>query len=826
MSHAIVVALVAGATIGLELVQTRVLSVLYYNHVVYLTVTIALMGFGISGVAVSLAAGGIHHPERLIGRLLLGFAVSVATCIALASRVPLWIPGAGPIVKLSISYLVLVVPFVFSGAVLGLIFMTQSRRVHALYGADLAASALVVILFGLAFQHLGANGFILACALAALLAYLLFGAAVGEPAARARTRPLIAAVTAAILVGLTPWLVSSQPESYKTAGHFFDAAHAPYATREREVWTTIAKIDVWSDRKHDLFTGKPIPDPTNRKMITQDADAHTILWGPHRLAELKRSADDRVPYREGAASIAYLLHPTPVEHALIIGVGGGNDIVTARAYGARNITGIELNPATVALVLGPYREFTQWPDWEGVSLVRAEGRNYVRRHKDRFDTMVMSGVDTFSALNSGAYVLSENYLYTVEAIHDYLDAIRDTGLVSIYRWFFHAQPRESLRLANLVATALRERGVADPRQHLLVIGEGDWAATIFRKTPFSPEAVREALRIVERVPHLGMVHIPKVLPGDEQVAAERRAFEHQAERLRTARAAYAGVLDGNGAERERFIDAYPYLVTPVYDARPFFFEYARDTGKLFDTDLRQLRGNAVRYTLHIMLVVLTLVSVVAMFGPLLIRQREGLRLAGTPLLWLFFASLGIGFMMIEIGLMQWLNLFLGDPMRSLMVVLGSLLLFAGLGSMLAGRLRIPDLRKITLSMTAVAVAVPLWLLAMTQIVPLFAERGFSTRAIVALLSLLPLGLLMGIPFASGLAYVQRVHPRFVPWAWGINGLTSVTASILVIILAMRFGFNAVVLLGAAVYLGGAVALGLHARRYALPAPTVSLRPAE
>ncbi len=818
----LIVALVAGATIGLELVQTRVLSVLYYNHVVYLTVTIALMGFGISGVLVSLGAGGIRDPQRWISRLLLGFALSVAACIAVASHVPVWLGDAGPVAKLAVSYLVLVVPFAFSGAVLGLVFMTQSQRIHALYGADLAASALVVILFGLVFQRVGATGLVLACAAAALIAYLLQGMQQGRVASHALTGLLAAAALAAA----SPWLISTQPEPYKTAGKFFAPERVADTRLERGVWTTIAKIDVWTDRKHDLVSGAPLPEEqaTNRKMITQDADAHTILWGPQRLAELQRAAAQRVPYVEGAASMAYLLKPS-VEHALVIGVGGGNDIIAARAYGARQITGVELNPATVALVRGPYRQFTQWPDWEGVTLVRGEGRNYVRRHKGAFDTLVMSGVDTFSALNSGAYVLSENYLYTVEAMHDYLDAVEPDGIVSIYRWLFPELPRENLRLTNLAATALAERGVAHPEQHIMVIGEGDWAATLFRKTPFTPAEVREAVAIVARAAQLAMIFVPKVLPHGEQADVESKAFAYHATRLKVARAAYAGALDSNAAERARFIDSYPFLVTPVYDARPFFFEYAKDEGSLLDGSVSELRGNAVRWTLHIMLVVLTLASVVAMFGPLVVKSREGLRLAGAPLLWLFFASLGVGFMLIEIGLMQWLNLFLGDPMRSLMVVLGSLLLFAGLGSMLAGRWRADTLRKITLSMTLVALAVPLWLVVIHQVVPLVANKHFNARAAVALLSLLPLGLLMGIPFASGLAYVQRVHPRFVPWAWGINGLTSVMASILVIILAMRVGFNAVVLLGAGVYLVGAAAMALHARRYAAPS-AMALQPAE
>lgn len=808
MLSTLIVALVAGSTIGLELIQTRVLSVLYYNHVVYLTVTIALMGFGISGVIVSLKAKAIADVDRLIGQLLLYFAVSLMACLGVASYLPVWFADFDPLFKLMLSYIILVIPFLFSGATLGLIFMTQGRRIHLLYGADLAASAVVVIIVGLLIQPLGATSLVIACGFAVLIAYTLQGVV----QKRVRSRLIVVGIVAICAVLLHPWLISSQPESYKTAGHFFESYRTNDTHLENSVWTTIAKIDVWADRTHDVVSGLPIREATNRKMITQDADAHTILWGPQRFQELRKWADNGLPYPSGAATLAYLVKPS-VNDVLVIGVGGGNDIITARAYGARRITGVELNPATVEFVTGPYRSFTLWPDWEGVQLIQGEGRHYVRNRKGSFDTLIMSGVDTFSALNSGAYVLSENYLYTVEAIGDYLDAMKDDGIVAIYRWFFFHQPRESLRLANLVATALDAHGIVDANRHIMVIGESDWAATLFRRTPFTVGEVRTALDIVKRSDHLSMVYIPKVLPADEQGKAEDEAFSRDRQRLAVARKAYSDLLGSTGAAKDEFLAAYPYLVTPVYDIKPFFFEYAKSDDSLFDMDLRQLRGNAVRYTLHIMLVALTLFSFVAMLGPLVLKAREGVQLPGVALLSIFFSSLGIGFMMIEISLMQWLNLFLGDPMHSLMVVLGGLLLFAGMGSIASGRWQAPNRQKILVSMVAVAVSVPIWLLVMSKVVPMTVGSSFITRVLISLASLLPLGMLMGIPFASGLSYLERVNPRFVPWAWGINGLTSVMASILAIILAMRYGFNLVVVIGGVVYLVGGLALTLHARRH-------------
>ena len=165
------------------------------------------------------------------------------------------------------------------------------------------------------------------------------------------------------------------------------------------------------------------------------------------------------------ADLVYRAFPRPAE-SLVIGVGGGVDIISARANGARNVTGVEINQATVDLVQGPYRHVAQWPDWEDIHLVCADGRHFAKTADARYDTIVMNGIDTFSALSSGAYVLSENYLYTVEAFEDYLRCLKPGGAMSISRWLLR-QPRESLRLTNLYLNAAERTGVANPARSIL-----------------------------------------------------------------------------------------------------------------------------------------------------------------------------------------------------------------------------------------------------------------------------------------------------------------------------------------------------------------------
>lgn len=240
------------------------------------------------------------------------------------------------------------------------------------------------------------------------------------------------------------------------------------------------------------------------------------------------------------------------------------------------------------------------------------------------------------------------------------------------------------------------------------------------------------------------------------------------------------------------------------DERPFFFEYEKgiSLGSFFEGDLSRLRSGAPRTGLWVLLCICLAISLAAMIGPLLLFRREGLRTEGAPRLMLFFASLGTGFMLMEIGLMQRLALYLGDPMYSLIVVLAGLLFFAGLGACFGGRGRaLPGAGA-----GGSFLGILLWLSVMPPLIRLTDHESFAIRVAVTLLSLLPVGLAMGVPFAAGLNDLRRRGPRFIPWAWGMNGLASVLGSILAVILAMRVGFTSVLVAGALCYGIGALAV--------------------
>ncbi|HUB68760.1 MAG TPA: hypothetical protein VL981_14850 [Candidatus Methylacidiphilales bacterium] len=800
----VAVAVAAGSTLCLQLVQTRILSVLYYNHLVYITVTLALLGFGISGVFVAIAAPRIKRVEELISGGLAGLALSIPIALGIASYMPTLIGQPAIFTKLIASYLLLIIPFIFAGLTLASIFMAGGKIMHRLYFTDLVASAGGILVFVLLLTTQGAEGLVWICSWSAMLA---FGAV-----SLAFRLGLVRTAVPVLLLGTLfffthGWLIGDKPDFAKVGCNVPGWNNLKVETSR---WTTIAKIDVLD---HPSFYWRLAPQfpLMERKMITQDRDAVMFIASPQLVKTRWDSARSAQPFINCEA-ISFIAHPHPAD-SLIIGVGGGNDIVNAAGFNARHIVGVEINPETIRLMTHEYADYAVWPRLPNVNLLCMDGRNYVAGTTRRFDTINISGIDTFAALSTGAYVLSENYLYTVEALKDYLKTLKPNGVLNIYRWNFQI-PRESLRLCNLFLEASRERGNPHPEKCIMLVGmktaEEDqyrWASMLVKNEPFTGEEVHRVLDQIERQPSLALIYLPKIFAPDEQAGLESHFFQHDQAFYKPNREAFAALIDAPSPEgREHFENVYPYNITPVYDNRPFFFEYHK-MSEIFSSNEPNnfgVRGVIVHYTLYYLLIVTSLVSYAGMIVPLHFYAKDALQAPRAPSLMVFFASLGFGFMFVELGVIQSLAVYLGHPMYSLGLVLAGLLLTSGVGSYLTGR-EASLARLVKRGMIGSFIVIGLWIILMPLVISATLGCSPFIRGLLALLSLVPLGIFMGIPFATGIRHLSEGPVRFIPWAWGINGLTSVMASILAILLAMRIGFQAVLILGAVSYLIGYLA---------------------
>jgi len=482
--------------------------------------------------------------------------------------------------------------------------------------------------------------------------------------------------------------------------------------------------------------------------------------------------------------------------------------------GASSVVAVESNPLVIEVARSafqdPYRD-------QRVTVVVENGRNYVRRVGEGFDIVQVSLADTYRPVTSGAYSLSENYLYTVEAFVDYLARLSEDGLLVVSRWL-QTPPSESLRAGALAVTALEKAGLPQPELRLVAIRSWSTLLLLITNGEFTAGEI-EAVKSFCRRRQFDLVYYP----GIQEAEANRYNVYQEPLYYR----AFQDLLFG---DRARFYADYAYDVSPPTDDRPFFFHFFRwsQTPEILQTFGRvwQPFGGSGYFVLVALLILALLASAILILLPLLFRRRVVLPLdhfgyaqdkrqirrsgldgnlrlhaiqaePGKQLRWrvfAYFAALGLGYLFVEIPLMQRFILFLGQPIYAFATVLFAILLFSGLGSMVSVRL---SLRRTLITLIGAIILYPLILPFVFQ---LLLGQSLGLRLLISVLSLAPLGFLMGVPFPKGIEIIGRLAPDLIPWAWGINGCTSVLASILSAMLAISFGFSWVLVGGSVAYL--------------------------
>jgi predicted membrane-bound spermidine synthase len=745
--------LVSLATLMLELTLTRLFSATMFYHFAFLAISLALFGSGASGVFVYLARPRLDAASagRLMGLGCALFAASTlgALVVILAHPLSPFSPGLDVLLSLAWIYGAAALPFFFSGFVVTLAIAAFTREINRLYFWDLAGAAAGCLLLVPALGTLGAiDTVLLVAVLAAFAGWLLAGG-----------RWLAAATALAALV-----------LACNRGAPFLELREAKGLSEQPVVFSR------WNSFSRVTVTRTPDPD---RMLLYIDADAATII---HKDAsDLGRHAEER----DRIESLAYQTGRR--DKVLIIGPGAGVDVIVARLHGARDVTAVEVNPLVARDVMSsePFASFSgRLYEQPGVRLVVDEGRSFLRRSRERYDLVLGTMVDTWAATAAGAFALTENNLYTRQAFRDYLDRLAPGGVLSLTRWY-QTPPDQLLRLVSLGRVTLRERGAADARRHFIVVrgipegGQPLATSTVLLKAaPFTQEEVEGALRFADRA-GFEVLYAPGATPDNDVahlIAAE---------------------------DPEAFWKAFPSDVSPPSDDRPFFFQSARPAQVL---SRRWSRGEWRRTNLGTLVlfgVVTISLLVVALFvlGPLLLARRRIAASRGRLPFLLYFAVLGTGFIVVEVVLVQKCVLFLGHPAYALTVVLFALLLWSALGSRLAGGFAEQGLAG-TLRSVLVGVAA-LVALAATLLAPLFyalVHLAAPLRILVTVAALAPLGLALGMPMPTGMRLLGARAPELVPWAWGVNGAASVLGSVAAVALAMRWGFDVVLLGAAALYL--------------------------
>ena len=804
--------LISAAALALQVLQTRVLAVQMWHHHSYMVVTMTLLGFAAAG---SLATVWTKPWRGDAGRSLaiLGCVFAVTTLagdrlLALTADRAAELTAEGQYLTLSLFYSFLVVPYLVAGLIVA-VALSAAARVSRLYFFNLLGSAIGAWLFIGAIGPLGGERLLVACAALGPLAGLAFLRRPAGEGQRSNGAAGLCLVTLALcVVGFlaAPRIFPVGVASNKAMHDVLTQVEGAELLEQR--WTPLCRLDVVQlpDVPGGGRQGADFASPVN---IYQDGDAITVMHSDESWASYR----DSRPL--GLNQLVYAPHQVAAEvaaangeaapagpRALVIGVGGGIDLRYALDEGASSVLGIELNAGTVDLVRNQFRELNDSIyHREGVEVRVGEGRSALRRLEETFDVIELSGTDTYTAGTAGAYVLSESYLYTEEALGDYFERLSpDRGTLGVIRLAYDP-PRESLRLFAIALMQLRDRfGVEEPSKHAAVILEEvdherenlvvRFTGSVFSRQPLSPETIAR-YQLAGNYDTWSVHYLPGVTPADSPFAQ------------------LAAAIDA-GTEAEFFAE-YPFQVDPVSDDSPFFFHF-HDWSDLFQfggaDEWEELTGGPIGLEILATLLVQTsLLVVLLVLLPLAFLKGGTERPKGVLRHLAYFLALGAGFMFLEISTMQRLVLYLGAPTYSLTVTLFCFLLFAGLGSLFAGRFEATATASLKRIIPLLCVAIGLLIALQQPLLDATLELDLGLRVLIVAATLAPVNFLMGMPFPLGLARLRAEAPRFVPWALGANGGASVVASILCVVVAMEAGFSAVGLLALATYaLGGFAAL--------------------
>jgi hypothetical protein len=719
-----------------EIGLTRIFSATIWYHFAFMAISVALLGWGLGGFAVHLLRKRLAFTLDRAALLTFAYAVAIPTCLWLIVRLPFH-PD-----RLVFYFAFSLWPFLLAGMALSMVFAMRRQQAGRLYFADLLGASIGALAVTVLLSCLGGENAVLAVAVAPFVAAACFSPRLRVPAA-------VAVVLLLVAVALNERTGLFKIHSAPTKGMYQHMTARPGTRVALTGWNAYSRIDA--------VTGFESPYLA-RLYIDSDAWTNVLAWDG--------TVDSVARMQRWYRALPFTVLPKHPK-TLIIGPGGGSDVLVAIAAGSEKVTAVEMNPLMLAFVRHFGASAGNVYDHPMVETVLSEGRTFIRRSDRAFDVILLGFVDSWAAVASGGLSLSENHLYTVEAFQAYVDHLTPDGALVILRW--------DVDIPRLVSNAIALVGLQEASKRVAVFlerrpsGPDDPPQMIFMftKRPFTDaETARMAAWDTAR---------PVILPG--------RHIEEP----------YAGLFAGR-TSFAKYVAAAPAQVDPVFDDRPFFFAREKPWG---------VPGNlSLAFAVILAPILLLCVLFLALGKP------KGEQAGPYALSLLYFASLGLGFIAVELALLQHLTLFLGHPIFTLSILLFTLLAFGGLGSMSSARMPIGPV------CAGIAGLAVVYAFALPRVVPELLWLALSARIAIAILVVAPLGFMMGVPFPRGLQATGTGPFPAPPFYWGLNGVFSVAGSMGTMVIAVIFGFTWAMLAGAACYVVAAAASRVFGRTQA------------
>jgi hypothetical protein len=757
--------LIAESTLLLEIGLTKIFSIIHFHYFAFFIVSTALFGYGFSGVFLTVSKRIQNaSKEKVLFISSLLFAITTLISYQLILRIPLRIAdllSPSQMLYLGIVYLLLGIPFFFSGIVIGILLTYCEDQINRLYFADLAGAGIGCFAIVIVIPFAGGSGTILIAAVIAALSAIIF--------ATSKTSRAMALVLTAIILVLVPHAERFFPSAEQSEKRHFQESMEKGKLLYTG-WSPASRIDVVSLNP-------------NRMVIWIDGGTNQSFMGSFQPGDIDQHPSDEFVWKTVEMPYAFIKNPK----VMIIGPGGGIEVESALTYYPKSITAVELDPLIVKIVLGQFSDYIggiyKLPQ---VTLINEEGRSFIRRSNEKYDIIQQKANSHPMAIASGALNLSETYLLTKEAFREYLDHLAPNGILTIGR-------QGGIRLLNLGREVLLERGFKDYAKRMALIGERDWAQVFLLKNGIFTD---EELNYIEKY-----------------CVAKKERLLFPPTKRGTANNVFAQLMrdESNG----KIVKQAPFELEVPTDDKPFMEHFYR-LRSLFSKEMREeavqpfwasaglvsfTTGEAIYSDLSVYVILLEaiLLSTIFIIYPLIKMKRAGIKVHGAGHLLVYFFCLGVGFIFVEICFIQKYILFIGYPVYAVAAILSSLLIAAGLGSYCSSRWKKHPFVILRTVVCAILVIILIQIFLMPILFRQFLSAAFETRMLLSILFIFPCGFFMGMPFPIGLSWTAKHHKNFVPWAWGINGYATVIGSVLSVILALHLGFRIVLLIAAGIY---------------------------
>jgi hypothetical protein len=772
------------ATLMYEILLTRIFSVTMWYHFAFVAISVAMFGMTVGALLVYLFPNFFTQERAKYHITLSSLLFTISIVLSFLTHLSIPFIDETSVVglySLALTYVVISIPFIFSGTCICLAITKFPRQVSKLYAADLAGAAFGCILVIQILNITDGPTAVIVVAVLASIGTVFFAADGGRIKLMRIT--LITGLLLVFFIVANTFLVSKQLPLLRliwVKGGF-------ESTPLYEKWNSFSRIRVVGNPNEPeapfgwgLSSVYPSDQKVRQLHMDIDATAGTVLTAfDGNLKDLEFLKYD-------VTNIAHYIRRD--SKVLAVGPGGGRDILSAFVFEQKSVLAVEINRAIIDAVNQRFGDFTGHLDRNHkVTFVNDEARSYITRLNDTFDIIQVSLIDSWAATTAGAFTLTENSLYTIEAWKVFLDHLNPDGVLTFSRWYFRDSPGEVYRLTSLASASLTQLGIDNPRNHIVVVRHMDRedgsdapdgiGTILVSKKPFSDTDLDTIKQITNEMQF-------------DLVLSPRFALD----------STYATIASGK--DLDTFTARFPINISAPTDDSPFFFHMLRLRDifdrELWDQGVMSFNMKAV-YVLGALLITVGGLTILCIIVPLILTTKK-VKLRGAMPFLIFFATIGLGFMLVEISQMQRLIIYLGHPTYGLSVVLFALLLSSGIGSYSTQKISNLGMKG---SASARLVFLLCAIILFGKLTPyaIHVSQGAMTihRVLVAIGILFPMGLFMGMAFPLGMKIASKKSASITPWLWGINGATSVCASVLAVVIALSLGISTVFWAGFSCY---------------------------